>query len=177
MVIDPSFAIRVLKEKALWSESLPSNCQSKWGMVDSKQFLWKSILIIYLLLSFAFSVVSPFLWKGSIIIPFLRLRHQHSKNLQSYDTHILWPYCINHTHFVVSVILQNRQHCSDLIQTSKGETGQKRGTWAERNELTTGLQKNYSDSFNAPALWHPSKGMIVSMNSCADDLIICIWTI
>lgn len=79
-----------------------------------------------------------FLWKGSIIIPLLHLRHQHSKNLQSYDTHILWPYCINHTH---SVILQNRQHCSDLIQMSKGETGGKRGTWAERNELTTGLQK------------------------------------
>lgn len=82
-----------------------------------------------------------FLWKCSIIIPLLHLRHQHSTNLQSYDTYSLWPYCINHTHFVVSVILQNRHHCSDLIQMSNGETGRKRGTWTERNELMTELQK------------------------------------
>lgn len=118
-----------------------------------------------------------FLWKCSIIISLLHLRHQHSTNLQSYDTYSLWPYCINHTHFVVSVILQNRHHCSDLIQMSNGETGRKRGTWTERNELITELQKNYSDSFHAPALWPTSKGMIVSLNACADDLIICIWTI
>lgn len=118
-----------------------------------------------------------FLWKCSIIIPLLHLRHQHSQNLQSYDTYSLWPYCINHTHFLVSVILQNRHHCSNLIQMSNGETGRKRGTWTERNELMTELQKNYSDSFNAPALWPTSKSMIVSLNACADDLIIYIWTI
>lgn len=82
-----------------------------------------------------------FLWKCSIISPLLHLRHQHSTNLQSYDTYSLWPYCINHTHFVVSVILQNRHHCSYLIQMSNGETGRKRGTWTERNELMTELQK------------------------------------